>query len=124
MIMAVPDWVLTYCGSLWPSLILLVHSSWIVGTSGVTTSILNFIFHINPETAPALAQATMTVKHAAITGNPNVHQLTGLGRPITLSYLPMFFALSGFLVTGSALRTGRWSPFSACGSSGCYRRCS
>ena len=92
-------------------LILLVHSSWIVGTSGVTTSILNFIFHINPETAPGLAQATMTVEHAAITGNPNVHQLAGLGRPITLSYLPMFFALSGFLVTGSALRTGRLVPF-------------
>ena len=43
--------------------------------------------------------------------NPNDHQLTGLGRPITLSYLPMFFALSGFLVTGSALRTGRLIPF-------------
>ena len=93
------------------TLILLVHSSWIAGTSGVTTSILNFIFHINPETAPGLAQATMTVNHAAITGNPNAHQLTGLGRPITLSYLPMFFALSGFLVTGSALRTGRLVPF-------------
>jgi peptidoglycan/LPS O-acetylase OafA/YrhL len=93
------------------TLILLVHSSWIAGTSGVTTSILNFIFHINPETAPGLAQATMTVNHAAITGNPNVHQLAGLGRPITLSYLPMFFALSGFLVTGSALRTGRLVPF-------------
>jgi len=92
-------------------LILLVHSSWIVGTSGVTTSILNFIFHLNPETAPGLAQATMTVEHATITGNPNVHQLAGLGRPITLSYLPMFFALSGFLVTGSALRTGRLVPF-------------
>ena len=74
-------------------LILLVHSSWIVGTSGVTTSILNFIFHLNPETAPGLAQATMTVRQATITGNPNVHQLAGLGRPITLSSLPMFFAL-------------------------------
>jgi peptidoglycan/LPS O-acetylase OafA/YrhL len=94
------------------TLILLVHSSWIVGTGGVTTSILNFIFHINPETVPGLARATMTVKHAAITGgNPNVHQLTGLGRPITLSYLPMFFALSGFLVTASALRTRRLIPF-------------
>ena len=94
------------------TLILLVHSSWIVGTSGVTTSILNFIFHINPETAPGLAQATMAVKHAAMTGgNPNVHQLAGIGRPITLSYLPMFFALSGFLVTASALRTRRLIPF-------------
>ena len=111
MKMAEPEWVLTYCGSLWPLLSFLVHSSWIVGTSGVTTSILNFIFHINPETAAGLAQATMTVKHAAITGNPNVHQLTGLGRPITLSYLPMFFALSGFLVTASALRTRRLIPF-------------
>ena len=92
--------------------ILLTHASWIVGTVGVTTSILNFIFHIHPETAPGLAQATMTVKHAAITaGNPNVHHLTGLGRPLTLSYLPMFFALSGFLVTASALRTRRLIPF-------------
>jgi len=44
-------------------------------------------------------------------GDPTVHQLTGLGRPITLSYLPMFFALSGFLVAGSALRTRRLIPF-------------
>ena len=93
------------------TLILLVHSSWIVGTSGVTTSILNLIFHINSESATGLGQAATAINHVAISGNPNVHQLTGLGRPITLSYLPMFFALSGFLVTGSALRTGRLAPF-------------
>jgi peptidoglycan/LPS O-acetylase OafA/YrhL len=92
------------------TLILLVHSSWIVGTSGVTTSILNFIFHINPQSVSGLAQAT--VDHPVMTGmNPNDHQLVGLGRPLTLSYLPMFFALSGFLVTGSALRTRRLIPF-------------
>jgi peptidoglycan/LPS O-acetylase OafA/YrhL len=94
------------------TLILLVHSSWIVGTFGVTTSILNLIFHINPETVPGLAQATITAEHPAIMGvNPNVHHLTGLGRPLTLAYLPMFFALSGFLVTASALRTRRLIPF-------------
>jgi peptidoglycan/LPS O-acetylase OafA/YrhL len=87
-------------------LILLVHCSWIVGTSGVTTSILNYLFHISPETASRLTQATTTA-----VGDPTVHQLTGLGRPITMSYLPMFFALSGFLVTGSALRTRRLIPF-------------
>jgi peptidoglycan/LPS O-acetylase OafA/YrhL len=86
--------------------ILLSHLSWIVGTSGVTTSILNFIFHLNPENVSTLAQATTTIDN-----DPTVHQLTGLGRPITLSYLPMFFALSGFLVTGSALRTRRLIPF-------------
>jgi peptidoglycan/LPS O-acetylase OafA/YrhL len=86
-------------------LILLSHTSWIVGTSGVTASILNSIFHLSPETASRLAQATKTVD------DPNVHQLTGLARPITMSYLPMFFALSGFLVTGSALRTRRLIPF-------------
>ena len=86
-------------------LILLTHCSWIVGTGGVMTSILNSIFHISPEAVSRLAQATTTV------GDPTVHQLTGLGRPITLSYLPMFFALSGFLVTGSALRTRRLIPF-------------
>jgi peptidoglycan/LPS O-acetylase OafA/YrhL len=86
-------------------LILLTHSSWIVGTGGVTTSILNHIFHLNPQTVARLAQATTTLD------DPTVHQLTGLGRPITMSYLPMFFALSGFLVTGSALRTRRLIPF-------------
>jgi peptidoglycan/LPS O-acetylase OafA/YrhL len=87
-------------------LILLTHCSWLVGTSGLTTSILNYIFHISPETASTLARATTTS-----TGDPTEHQLTGLGRPIMLSYLPMFFALSGFLVTGSALRTRRLIPF-------------
>jgi peptidoglycan/LPS O-acetylase OafA/YrhL len=86
-------------------LILVTHCSWIVGTSGTTTAVLNFIFRIDPETASRLAQATTTVN------DPTVHQLTGLGRPIMLSYLPMFFALSGFLVTGSALRTRRLIPF-------------
>jgi peptidoglycan/LPS O-acetylase OafA/YrhL len=86
-------------------LILLSHCSWIVGTGGVMTSVLNSIFHISPGTVSRLAQATTTV------GDPTIHQLTGLGRPITLSYLPMFFALSGFLVTGSALRTRRLTPF-------------
>lgn len=86
-------------------LILLTHCSWIVGTSGVMTSILNSIFHVSPETISRLAKTTATV------GDPTVHQLSGLGRPFTLSYLPMFFALSGFLVTGSALRTRRLIPF-------------
>jgi peptidoglycan/LPS O-acetylase OafA/YrhL len=88
------------------TLILLSHTSWLVGTSGVMTSILNSIFHLSPEIASTLAQVTATVGN-----DPTVHQLTGLGRPITLSYLPMFFALSGFLVTGSALRTRRLTPF-------------
>ncbi len=87
-------------------LILLTHCSWLVGTSGHTTAILNYIFHISPETASTLARATTTS-----TGDPTEHQLTGLGRPIVVSYLPMFFALSGFLVTGSALRTRRLIPF-------------
>jgi peptidoglycan/LPS O-acetylase OafA/YrhL len=87
-------------------LILFTHCSWLVGTRGLTTSILNSIFHISPETASTLAQATTTMGN-----DPTEHQLTGLGRPITLSYLPMFFALSGFLVTGSALRTRRLIPF-------------
>jgi hypothetical protein len=87
-------------------LILLTHCSWLVGTSGVLTSILNSIFHLSPENVSRLAQAITPIEN-----DPIVHQLTGLGRPITLSYLPMFFALSGFLVTGSALRTRRLIPF-------------
>jgi peptidoglycan/LPS O-acetylase OafA/YrhL len=93
------------------TLIVLSHCSWIVGTTGVTTSILNFIFHIHPESVSGVAQATIADNSAMAGVHPNVHQLTGLGRPITLSYLPMFFALSGFLVTGSALRARRLIPF-------------
>ena len=35
------------------------------------------------------------------------------GRPFAVSHVPMFFALSGFLVAGSALRTKRLFPFLA-----------
>jgi hypothetical protein len=60
-------------------LILWSHCSWNVGTSGVLTSILNSIFHLSPKNVSRLAQPTTTIDN-----DPTVHQLTGLGRPITL----------------------------------------
>ena len=85
--------------------ILLSHSSSIVGTNGVANQILNWLFQIPPETAARIAIATKSTDFG------EARQLTGIARPLTLSYLPMFFALSGFLVTGSALRTHKLLPF-------------
>ncbi len=88
-------------------LILFSHTSGIIGTHGTITGIMNWIFQVDPHTARNIAAATAL----EVPGQTNVNKLTGLGRPVTLSYLPMFFALSGFLVTGSALRTQRLIPF-------------
>jgi peptidoglycan/LPS O-acetylase OafA/YrhL len=90
--------------------ILLSHTSGITGHGGVTTSLLNMIFHINPHTAAALA-STSGIHSASVPGEAGVKPLTGLGRPFTLSHVPMFFALSGFLVAGSAFRTRNLARF-------------
>lgn len=87
-------------------MIILSHTSAIIGSSGNITAIMNWIFGVKPETAVEVTKAVVPALQAAQGGG-----LTGLGRPVTLSYLPMFFALSGFLVTGSALRTRRLIPF-------------
>ena len=89
-------------------LILLSHTSGIIGTSGAMSALLSSIFHIDADTASKMAAVNM----AGVAADDRVeHALTGLGRPVTLSYLPMFFALSGFLVAGSALRTRKLVPF-------------
>ena len=90
------------------TLILMSHTSGIIGTSGALTAILNRVFHVHSQVEHAVMGAIETGL-----GTDGLHEqaLTGLGRPITLAYLPMFFALSGFLVTGSALRTNRLITF-------------
>ena len=89
-------------------LILLSHISGLIGTTGAMNAILTSIFHIDAHIGSQLAQLNAAGVSAVEEGQ---RRLTGLSRPITLSYLPMFFALSGFLVTGSALRTKRLLPF-------------
>ncbi|QQV78039.1 acyltransferase [Sphingomonas aliaeris] len=92
-------------------LILLSHTSGIIGTNGTITAIMNWIFQIDGDSAAKIASAATINATAVATPGHEPYGLTGLGRPITLSYLPMFFALSGFLVTGSALRTRKLLPF-------------
>lgn len=81
--------------------IMLSHVSGLLGHGGLKTDILNTIFGIDGDTVKSIAATTTgsTVDTGASKG------LTGLGRPITLALVPMFFALSGFLVSGSAFRT-------------------
>lgn len=81
--------------------IMLSHVSGLLGHGGLKTEILNAIFGIDSETAKSIAATTQ----GAATGSGTPKGLTGLGRPITLALVPMFFALSGFLVSGSAFRT-------------------
>jgi len=81
-------------------MILLSHTSGLTGHSGITTGILNSIFHVTPDMADSLAAVTTKGAEDVPARAPR-----GLGRPITLAYVPMFFALSGFLVAASAIRT-------------------
>lgn len=86
--------------------ILWSHSSGISGHSGVTTSILNSILNFfSFGAASAATVSPAAVDAVAQNGDPTMTGLHGLGRPFTLSHVPMFFALSGFLVAGSAVRT-------------------
>lgn len=81
--------------------IMLSHVSGLLGHGGLKTEILNAIFGIDGETAKAIAATTQ----GTVTNSGAPKGLKGLGRPITLALVPMFFALSGFLVSGSAFRT-------------------
>lgn len=82
--------------------ILVSHCSAVGGTRGIVPSLIdifmNLIGRAHAEgAAPVISEG---VRH----GIPWM-------RPIVVSHVPMFFALSGFLVTGSAFRTRRVLPF-------------
>lgn len=84
--------------------VLLSHASGIAGTIGAGNAILHWIFQMPPDTTAHVAEVAKGAAKAT-------HKLSGPARPLTLSYLPMFFALSGFLVAGSALRARKLLPF-------------
>ena len=81
--------------------ILASHASHLAGNHGALSALLKSIFHLHQQIGPAVSAAAPV----AVGGEPPGEAVVGLGRPYTLSHVPMFFALSGFLVTGSALRT-------------------
>jgi peptidoglycan/LPS O-acetylase OafA/YrhL len=81
--------------------ILVSHCSAIGGTRGIIPSLMDlFMRFVGHARAEDLAPVVQVAKQ----GIPWV-------RPIIISHVPMFFALSGFLVTGSAFRTKRVLPF-------------
>jgi peptidoglycan/LPS O-acetylase OafA/YrhL len=90
--------------------ILASHVAAITGTRGIFPSTIDLFFHLFNGGARAVTNATAaTVDYTS--GIPAVPK--GLSRPIVLSHVPMFFALSGFLVAGSAFRTRKVLPFLA-----------
>lgn len=82
--------------------ILASHCASIGHTAGFFPSLAHFLLGF---IGRGHAQTLMPGAAAA----PTVHW----GAPLALSHVPMFFALSGFLVTGSAFRTKRVLPFLA-----------
>lgn len=84
--------------------ILVAHCSAIGGTRGVVPSAIDLFMKIIGQ---AHADTVIPVlQEVATRGVPWL-------RPIVISHVPMFFALSGFLVTGSAFRTRRVGNFLA-----------
>ena len=82
------------------------HASSISGHSGITTAIIQFFLDLLPFGRASAEVMHTTAATAPQGGNdPAMAGLHGWGRPVTLSHIPMFFALSGFLVAGSAVRT-------------------
>jgi peptidoglycan/LPS O-acetylase OafA/YrhL len=79
------------------------HANWILGVAGHLSGAINAWFGVVPQHPAIFAQ---TVARADQTP-----ALDGLTRPMAVSLVPMFFALSGFLVTGSALRTKNVARF-------------
>ncbi len=98
--------------------ILLAHLASIGETRGLVGEVGNIILRLmgsGPplvEHVPAMIdQASATMGgHAPAIPNMGGHE-GGLSRPIVMSHVPMFFALSGFLVSGSALRTRKVFSF-------------
>lgn len=85
------------------------HSSGLIGTGGWLsshmTSILNLIFGYS-DLGAQIASASPDGEAAHV-----IQRVSGPARPYVLSRVPMFFALSGFLVSGSAFRTRSLVPF-------------
>jgi peptidoglycan/LPS O-acetylase OafA/YrhL len=86
------------------------HCSSMSGTRGFLSAILQELLNLVWPGHLSLPQSG-TAAVAAL-GNAST-AISGLGRPYTLSHVPMFFALSGFLVMGSAFRTKAIAPFLA-----------
>lgn len=78
--------------------IFLLHAKWLSGTAGMDMTHVTDMGH-------GLATATTQVRPVAFYQGPL--------RPIKLAVVPMFFALSGFLVMGSAIRLRATSTFLA-----------
>lgn len=77
------------------------HAKWIAGLNGMA---IDNVAH----------QASLAAAHTAgLDGLWHVTPWAGLGRPFKLALVPMFFALSGFLVMGSAVRLKSTSTFLA-----------
>jgi peptidoglycan/LPS O-acetylase OafA/YrhL len=96
--------------------ILLAHLAPIGVTRGIIGEVANVFLNLLGystmpplNVGPALIQGTT---HAPAVPNMGLNQM-GITKPIVLSHVPMFFALSGFLVAGSAFRTKRVFPFLA-----------
>lgn len=84
--------------------ILVAHAARLAGTRGPIPSLLDLILDI---VGHAHAQ-TPNIKAAV---QDTISNGTSWLRPIVITHVPMFFALSGFLVTGSAFRTRKVVPF-------------
>ncbi|WP_050032356.1 acyltransferase [Bradyrhizobium sp. LTSP857] len=84
--------------------ILVAHAARLAGTRGPIPSlfelILDFLGQAHAQTPNINAAAQETIS----SGTPWL-------RPIVITHVPMFFALSGFLVTGSAFRARKVLPF-------------
>lgn len=79
--------------------ILFSHASLMAGNHHLLSSVLENILHLHGHAASGLAHAApeKAVAHGVSS--------YGIARPYILARVPMFFALSGFLVTSSAFRT-------------------
>lgn len=95
--------------------IFLAHIAAIGETRGVIPSIIDLFRELFTGNSAPIVAAVPTNLIAPVTGNLPDMGLTraGLSRPIVLSHVPMFFALSGFLVAGSAFRVRSVKSFLA-----------